>query len=99
MKRGKGFSASKAQRAKVDGETCRRCGAPFVDPAHVVDRSLGGCDDEDCVCPLCRRCHRLYDEGRIDILPLLSLKEQAHAVAHIGIERARWRTTNERAAA
>jgi hypothetical protein len=89
---------SPTQRRKADAGSCRVCGVEHCDPAHVVDRSLGGCQDEDCVVPLCRSHHRLYDEGVLDLLPYLDLREQGHAAGHIGLSRALWRTTNERAA-
>lgn len=93
--------ASSAQRAKVTAEgKCRRCGLPEsvigLDPAHVTDRSIGGCDDALCVVPACRICHDGYDERRTDWLPILSRAEQAHAVSHLGIARAYQRTTGER---
>ena len=66
-----------------------------VDPAHIVPRTQGGCDHEDCVCPLPRRLHQAYDEGKLDILPYLTLAEQAHAASHIGLLGALKRTTGE----
>ena len=93
-----GFHASKAQRLKVAGQPCVICGQSPCDPAHIVPRSLGGCDHPDCCAPFCRQCHRLYDEGKLDALPYLGRREQAHAVEHLGIERARRRLTNQRAA-
>jgi hypothetical protein len=97
MKRRPISPASPAQKAKVRDECCLSCGEdPHgyipIDPAHVVPRSLGGCDSPDCVIPLCRICHREVDEGRIDLLPLLEPHyrvEQAHAVMHVGLEYAR----------
>lgn len=86
--------ASREQRAKVKGAVCRQCGNDIVHPAHVIDRSLGGCDDPLCVIALCPLDHRLYDEHRLDILPLLNHCEQAHAVSHLGIVGALERTTN-----
>lgn len=87
--------ASPQQRAKVRWETwCRVCGAQASDPAHVTARAQGGCDEPDCVIPLCRSCHRLFDEGLgVEVLPVLSREEQAHAVLHIGILGALRRTT------
>jgi hypothetical protein len=66
-----------------------------TDPAHITPRPHGGCDDELCVCPLPRRVHDLYDEGKFDLLPYLTLEEQAHAVSHLGILGALKRTTGE----
>lgn len=42
-----------------------------MDPAHLWDRSRGGCDHPLCVVPLCRACHRLFDDHALDILPPL----------------------------
>lgn len=98
------MAASPSQRAKVRGEVCIVCAreaSEFVaiDPAHVVDRSLGGCDLPDCVVPLCRAldwsCHDRYDAGELDLLPYLEPRhrvEQRHAVGHVGIARAFRRT-------
>lgn len=91
------MSASKAQREKVRDRTCRWCGSPNVDPAHVISRAQGGCDHPECVIPLCRHDHRAYDHQRtLDVLPLLTREEQAHAVEHVGIVAAYRRLTNNR---
>jgi hypothetical protein len=92
-------SASDAQRAKVAGQRCLVCGGRPVDPAHLVPRSLGGCDDPECVVPLDRRCHRAYDGGELDLLPYLEPRhrpELAHAVLHIGLLRLLRRLTGPR---
>lgn len=102
MRRGRGFAASTPQRNKVKGQPCIVCLREPVDPAHVIDRALGGCNDPLCVVPLCRRCHDLYDNGKLDLLPMLEPRfrdEQAHAVGHLGIARAFMRVTNDRQAA
>lgn len=105
--------ASPAQRAKVAVNPvcvgCGRTGSEWlaIDPAHLCDRSLGGCDDEACVVPLCRSfdgtgCHRAFDEGELDLLPYLEpayRREQAHAVFHLGVAGAFRRLTNDREAA
>lgn len=94
--------ASVAQRQKVRDRACLACANQPCQPAHVIDRSLGGCDHPDCVVPLCAPCHRAYDEGALDLLPLLEphyREEQMHAVEHLGLERARLRITNDRMAA
>ena len=59
-----------------------------IDPAHLIPRSLGGCGDPLCVVPLCRRCHRAYDRGELDLLPYLEpawRAQLAHAVGHVGL--------------
>ena len=91
--------ASAAQRAKVTGRACLVCGRRPVDPAHLVPRSLGGCDEPDCTVPLDRRCHRAYDGGELDLLPHLEPRcraELAHAVLHIGLLRLLWVVTGTR---
>lgn len=98
MKRS-GMTASPAQREKVRDEgSCRYCyHSVTLDPAHVIPRANGGCDHPDCVIPLCRMHHRQYDQGRsLDVLPVLTWEEQAHAVRHVGMAVAYQRTTNER---
>jgi hypothetical protein len=104
------FAASDAQRAKRDLHpfcvSCRRPQSEWltIDPAHLIDRSLGGCDSEDCTVGLCRDfagngCHKEYDEGRLDLLPKLEphfRREVAHAVMHVGLAMAYRRLTNDR---
>lgn len=92
------FTASNDQRAKARDQGCRLHGAACgnADPAHIVSRALGGCDQPACVIGLCRHAHRAYDEHELDILGLLTLEEQAHAVAHLGIARAYRRLTGQR---
>ena len=84
--------ASAAQRAKVAGRRCVVCGAVTrIDPAHLVPRSLGGCDEADCVVPLCRVHHRAYDQGGLDLVAHLEphwRTEIGHAVVHLGLVRA-----------
>jgi hypothetical protein len=53
-----------------------------------VTSVLGGCDDSDCVVPLCWMHHRGYDTGRLELLPHLEPRwraEVAHAVVHLGL--------------
>jgi hypothetical protein len=91
--------ASPAQRAKVAGRACLVCGRRPVDPAHLVPRSLGGCDHPDCVAPLCRRCHRLYDRGELDLVSHLEPRyraELAHGLLHLGLLRLLRRVTGTR---
>jgi hypothetical protein len=99
LKKGRGFAASPEQRAKVRHLDCVICGGGWepLDPAHVIPRSMGGCDHQDCVCALCRPCHRLYDSGELDLLPYLEVshrRELAHAVSHVGLIAALERITN-----
>jgi hypothetical protein len=91
--------ASPAQRAEVAGRECLVCGRRPVDPAHLVPRSLGGCDDADCVVPLCRTHHRRYDRGQLDLLPHLEPRyraELSHGLLHLGLFRLLRRVTGTR---
>jgi hypothetical protein len=59
-----------------------------VGPAHLVPRSLGGCDQPDYVVPLCRVHHTGYDRGELDLLPHLEPSfrtELAHGLTHVGL--------------
>jgi predicted restriction endonuclease len=70
-----------------------------VDPAHLVPRSLGGCDHADCVVPLCRMHHRMYDRGELDLLPHLEPDQRAelsHALLHVGLLALLRRLTSSR---
>jgi hypothetical protein len=92
--------ASVAQRAKVKGRRCLVCASPTrIDPAHLIARSVGGCDDALCVVALCRSCHRRYDSGALDLVAYLEpdhRAEAAHAVAHVGLATALRRISNTR---
>jgi hypothetical protein len=83
------MAASERQRAAVAGRTCIVCGTDRrIDPAHLIPRSLGGCGDAACCVPLCRRHHRAYDRGELDLLPYLEpgwRAQLAHAVGHVGL--------------
>jgi hypothetical protein len=88
LRRSRIAPASEEQRAKVAGQRCLVCGGHPVDPAHLVPRSLGGCDQPDCVSALCRRCHRAYDRSELDLLPHLEPRfraELAHGLGHVGL--------------
>jgi hypothetical protein len=91
LKPSNGFAASPAQRAKVKGLPCLACRQEAkCDPAHVWRQAMGGCDHVDCVVPLCRSCHRAFDQGELDLLPILAgseswAKEQAHPIAEHGV--------------
>jgi len=83
------MAASEAQRAKIVGRWCVVCQqTKGITPAHLTPRSLGGCDDPDCVVPLCWIHHRAYDTGRLELLAHLEPRwrvELAHAVLHLGL--------------
>jgi hypothetical protein len=89
LQRTASMAASERQRAAVAGRRCIVCDSEKrIDPAHLVPRSLGGCGDALCVVPLCRRCHRAYDRGELDLLPHLEpawRAQLAHAVGHLGL--------------
>ncbi|HET9184776.1 MAG TPA: HNH endonuclease [Solirubrobacterales bacterium] len=90
---GRRVRASDAQRAKVAGLGCLVCGRAPVDPAHLVPQRFGGCGEADCVVPLCRAHHRLFDRARLALAPFLDERRQAaelaHARAHVGAGRLR----------
>jgi len=73
LERSASMAATAGQRAAVAGGRCVVCGTDKrIDPAHLIPRSLGGCGDALCVTALCRRCHRAYDRGELDLLPTSS---------------------------
>jgi hypothetical protein len=70
LARAASMTATESQRAVVAGRSCIVCGTDRrIDSAHLIPRSLGGCGDPLCVTALCRRCHRAYDRGELDLLP------------------------------
>jgi hypothetical protein len=78
------MAASERQRAAVAGRRCIVCGTDrWIDPAHVIPRSLGGCGEALCVIPLCRFHHRADDRGELDLLPYLEPVRRAQ-LAHAG---------------
>ena len=83
------MAASDVQRAKIVGSACVVCRqTKGLTPAHLAPRALGGCDEPDCVVPLCWMHHRAYDTGRLELLPYLEPRwraEIAHAVRHLGL--------------
>ncbi len=81
--------ASPVQRAKatwcvVSG--ARRDEGFMIDPAHLAARGRGGCNDSLCTVGLRRDLHRLFDDGRLDILGWLLahglVDEICHALRH-----------------
>lgn len=83
--------ASDPQREKVRDRVCVYCGERPCDPAHLVPRSLGGCDHVDCVISLCRIHHDAFDRGALDIEAVLALPdfrdERAHMAGHWSFAR------------
>lgn len=74
---------------------CRVCHRLGWEAAHVIGRTHDGVVvHPDDVVPLCTRCHAAYDLRRLDLLPYLSLAEQARAALHVGLVRALHRTTS-----
>lgn len=84
-----GFTAaSPAQQHKVARLACLVCRGRPCDPAHIVPRRHGGCEHPDCVVPLCRTCHRAFDDGRLELLARLEpgfRAELAHALGHVSL--------------
>jgi hypothetical protein len=83
------LAASDAQRAKIVGSACVVCRqTKGITPAHLAPRSMGGCDEPDCVLPLCWMHHRAVDTGGLELLPHLEpgwRDDVAHAVMHLGL--------------
>jgi len=78
--------ASPAQRRKVAGLGCLVCGRRPSDPAHLVPQRLGGCSRPECVVPLCRTHHRLFDSARLRLGPYIGREqggEIQHALTHV----------------
>jgi hypothetical protein len=102
LRRTSSMAASERQRAAVAGRRCIVCGTDRrIDPAHLIPRSLGGCGEAACCIPLCRRDHRAYDRGELDLLPYLEpawRAQLAHAVGHVGLIAALRRITGTRSA-
>lgn len=98
-----GFTpASTDQRSKVRGRLClahgEECAGP-IDPAHLVDRALGGDEDPRAVVPLCRFHHDAYDNNNLSLLEFLEphwRTEQAYAVELVGLLSAINQITGER---
>jgi hypothetical protein len=70
-----------------------------IDPAHLIPRGMTtvGQDDPRAVVPLCRRCHRVYDDECLDLSSSLEPNyrdEVAFAVARVGLFAALRRITN-----
>lgn len=82
--------ASPEQREKIVGRVCASCGDPASDPMHLWPRGMGGCDHPDCVLPGCRVCHRLYDDGQLDLEAIVALPdfaaERAHMASHASFQ-------------
>lgn len=89
-------------RQKVDAEgACRACGTTHgLQAAHIVPRSrvsagAGRGEDPRNIVPLCVDCHADEHNGRLELLPLLTLPEQGYIAELVGIEEARRRTTRK----
>lgn len=52
--------------ALQDGK-CACCGEPIMDIHHIVPRHKGGSDGPDNRIGLCKKCHAMHHEGKIDI--------------------------------
>lgn len=93
-------------REKVEAEgRCRVCARSGIklDAAHIVPRSQvspGPGEHPDNIVPLCaERCHPAFDGRRLDLLPYLTLGEQAYATSLVGLVAAYQRATNSRSVA
>lgn len=68
----------------------------YDEAAELEDGTFAIFVDPDDVIPLCAACHHAYDMRRVSILEVLTLREQAAAVAHLGIVRALHRLSAQR---
>lgn len=87
-----GLQAAHVSGRRYDIAFGSRSGDPHVLYVHPDD-----------VVPLCSRtengrggCHAAYDSRDLDLLPYLTLAEQARAAGHVGLVRALARTTGRR---
>lgn len=79
--------------------SCRVCGRMPADAAHLAPRSRvkpGPAEDPRNCLPLCRSCHRDFDERRLDVLPYLTPEEQSYVVLLLGLVSALELLTGER---
>lgn len=85
---------TKAQKEKVASEElCRTCGSrPSTDGHHVINRSVSRRPDStDAIIPVCRLCHSEIHAGNVDVLPFLTIAEQADSVYAAGSLATAWR--------
>lgn len=89
LKRGRGFSASPEQQRATKGRACIVCGKDEaeanVDPAHVTPRRMAPhCECEKGTVPLCRSCHKRYDDlnDPFDLLPYLMAHDLREETVH-----------------
>jgi len=87
-----------AQLKKEREGCCRYCGAhdEKLDAAHIIPRSLGGDQHELATVPLCRNHHQQFDAHELDLMPVLTHAEMAHAVELVGMFAAWHAITGER---
>jgi hypothetical protein len=90
LKQGRGLAASLAQQKKVRDLRCIHCGRDrhetSIQAAHVYPRRFATCDCADGVVPLCAEGHRLFDEGKLDLLPLLLTNGYRAELVHAMVE-------------
>jgi hypothetical protein len=87
---------TEAQKERVRDLACIRCGKHVgaCHPAHVAPKAglpQEVADDVRAVVPLCFECHRLYDEGKIDLSGELEPRwrdSMEWAVGAVGLWRA-----------
>lgn len=80
-------------KVQEEGRCRFGCTSTDLDPAHIVPRSRGGDMDPLNIVPLCRQHHTAFDSGTLELLPVLTREEQAHAVGLIGVAEVYRRTT------
>jgi hypothetical protein len=92
------------QKARVASLACIVCGEHLghCHPAHVIDRAsvnAEAADDVRAVVPLCPPCHRMYDDGDLDLSPHLEPRWRdslGWAVEAVGLFVALRRITGKR---
>lgn len=82
-------ATTRAQRAKIIGHGCIVCQqTKGLTPTRLAPPGPGGCNDLDCVVPMCWPHRHLYELGQLDLLHHLEprwRREIAHAVSHLGL--------------
>lgn len=91
LKQGRGMAASKVQQAKVRNLPCIHCGRDRhegveIQAAHVYPRRFATCECAEGVVPLCAEAHPLYEEKKLDLLPLLLTNEYRLELVHAIVE-------------
>ena len=75
----KAWRACKARVRRRDGNVCRLCGRhAYPDPHHILEKSLGGRDEDRNIVCLCRPHH---DEAQAHLIRITGNPERAGELA------------------